>query len=197
MSENRFYYVARAAVTPLLHLLYPYRITGKENIPLEGPAILCSNHVHMFDPVFIATGTPRYIRYISKKELFESKFLAWLFRHLGMFPVARGQADMSAMRTMLSILKEGGVLGIFPQGHRYKNDDHRQLETGAAIIALRARVPVIPIHVNGPLKLFRRNEITVGKPVVLDDLKRIDAPTLAEADNRLIAAIWKDTPEKQ
>ena len=190
MKENRFYYVCRALATPLLHFLYPFRVDGKENIPAEGPAILCSNHVHMFDPVFIAISTRRYIRYISKQELFSNRALAWFFRHLGMFPVARGASDLSAMRTSLSILKEGGVLGIFPQGHRYKQDDHRQLESGAAIIALRARVPVIPIHVKGPLKLFRRNEITVGAPVALDDLKRIDAPAMAEADRRLIRAIW-------
>ncbi|MBQ8954320.1 MAG: 1-acyl-sn-glycerol-3-phosphate acyltransferase [Clostridia bacterium] len=194
MKENRFYYFFRALVIPLLHFLFPFRVTGRENIPTEGPAILCSNHVNMVDPLFIATSTRRYIRYISKKELFENRFLGWFFRHLGMFPVARGGTDMTAMRTMISVLKEGGVLGIFPQGHRYKQDDNRTLESGAAIIALRARVPVIPVHVRGPVRLFRMNEIRIGRPVQLEDLKRIDAPTLAEADNRLIQAIW---PEDQ
>ena len=192
MKENRFYYVCRAIVIPVLHFLYPFRVHGTENIPAEGPAILCSHQVHLADPLFIATSTRRYVRYISKKELFDNRFLAWLFRHLGMFPVARGGSDMSAMRTCLNILKEGGVLGIFPQGHRYKQDDHHQLESGTAIMALRSRVPVIPIHVRGPLKLFRRNEITVGKPVALEDLKRIDSASMAEADRRLIAAIWGD-----
>ena len=192
MMENRFYFICRALVIPLLHFLFPFRVTGRENIPAEGAAILCSNHVCMMDPLFIATSTRRYVRYISKKELFENRFLGWLFRHLGMFPVARGGSDMNAMRTMISVLKEGGVLGIFPQGHRYKRDDNHTLESGAAIIALRARVPVIPIHVRGPVRLFRRNEVRIGKPVMLDDLKRIDAPSLAEADSRLIAAIWPE-----
>ena len=187
---NRWYYFFRALVIPLLHLLFPFRVTGRENIPSEGAAILCSNHVCMLDPLFIAVATRRYIRYISKKELFDNKFLGWFFRHLGMFPVARGNADMSAMRTMMSVLKEGGVLGIFPQGHRYRQDDNRSLESGTAVIALRAHVPVIPIHVRGPVRLFRRNEIRIGGPVALDDLKRIDAPSLAEADDRLVAAIW-------
>ena len=194
MKVNRFYYFFRALVIPLLHILFPYRVTGRENIPSEGAAILCSNHVCMLDPLFIATATPRYIRYISKKELFGNRFLGWFFTHLGMFPVARGGTDMSAMRTMMAVLKEGGVLGIFPQGHRYRQDDNRALETGTAVIALRARVPVIPIHVRGPIRLFRMNEIRIGRPVQLDDLKRIDAPSLAEADNRLIRAIW---PEDQ
>jgi len=192
MKGNRFYFFIRALVIPLLHFLYPYRVSGGENIPAEGAAILCSNHVHMFDPLFIATSTRRYIRYISKKELFDNRFLGWFFRHLGMFPVARGGTDMGAMRTMLSVLKEGGVLGIFPQGHRYRQDDHHQLESGTAIIALRARVPVVPIHVRGPLRLFRMNEITIGQPVALDDLGRIDAPNVAEADRRLIEGIWGD-----
>ena len=190
MKVNRWYYFFRALVIPLLHLLFPFRVTGRENIPSEGAAILCSNHVCMLDPLFIAVATRRYIRYISKKELFDNKFLGWFFRHLGMFPVARGGTDMTAMRTMMAVLKEGGVLGIFPQGHRYRMDDNRTLETGTAVIALRARVPVIPIHVRGPVRLFRMNEIHIGAPVPLDDLKRIDAPSLAEADNRLIEAIW-------
>ena len=190
MKENRFYAFFRALVLPLLHLFFPYRVTGRENIPTDGAAVLCSNHVSMIDPVFIAMATRRYIRYISKKELFENRFTNWFFRHMGMFPVARGETDMTAMRTMMSVLKEGGVLGIFPQGHRYPQDDNRTLESGVAIVALRARVPVIPIHVRGPVRMFHRNEIHIGKPVMLDDLRRIDAPTLAEADKRLIEAIW-------
>ncbi|MBR3503396.1 MAG: 1-acyl-sn-glycerol-3-phosphate acyltransferase [Clostridia bacterium] len=190
MKENRFYYTCRALVIPLLRFLFPFRVAGVENIPSDGPAILCSNHVHMVDPLFVATSTRRYVRYISKRELFGNRFLGWFFQRLGMFPVARGGTDMSAMRTMMSILKEGGVLGIFPQGHRYPHDDNRTLESGVAVIALRARVPVIPIHVRGPVRLFRMNEIRIGEPVALDDLKRIDAPTLAEADSRLIDAIW-------
>ena len=192
MKENRFYAFFRALVIPLLHLLFPFRVTGRENIPAEGAAILCSNHVCMLDPLFIATSTRRYIRYISKKELFANRFLGWFFRHLGMFPVARGSADMSAMRTMMTVLREGGVLGIFPQGHRHRMDDDRTLESGTAVIALRARVPLIPIHVRGPVRLFRMNEIHIGAPVALDDLKRIDAPSIAEADSRLIKAIWPE-----
>ena len=197
MKTNRFYFVIRAIIIPLLHIFFPFRLTGRENIPLEGPAMICSNHVSMLDPLFISASTRRYIRYISKKELFENRFLKWIFTHLGMFPVARGGSDMSAMRTSLAVLKDGGVLGIFPQGHRYRQDDHRALETGAAVMALRARVPVIPVHVRGPVRLFRMNEIAIGEPVALDDLKRIDTPALVETDRRLVAAIWGGAQDQE
>ena len=192
MKVNRFYYFFRALVTPLLHIIFPFRIEGRENIPADGAVMLCSNHVSMIDPLFITMATKRYIRFISKKELFDNRFLNWFFTHLGMFPVARGESDMSAMRTSISILKDGGALGIFPQGHRYKHDDHRKIETGAAIMALRARVTVVPIHVRGPVRPFRRSEIRIGRPVPLDDIRRIDAPGLAEANDRLIEAIWSE-----
>ena len=100
------------------------------------------------------------------------------------------------MRTSLAVLKEGGALGIFPQGHRYRQDDNRDLETGAAIMALRAHVPVIPIHVRGPVRLFRRNEVRFGRPIDFSDLKRLDTPTLAEAGKRLMEGIWSETNTK-
>ncbi|MBO4297743.1 MAG: 1-acyl-sn-glycerol-3-phosphate acyltransferase [Clostridia bacterium] len=190
MKTNRFYFVCRAIVLFLLSFLFPFRASGRENIPAEGPVLLCSNHVSLIDPLFIACSTKRYIRFISKKELFSNRFFNWLFTHLGMFPVDRGGSDLSAMRTSLAVLKEGGALGIFPQGHRYRQDDNRDLETGAAIMALRARVPVIPIHVRGPVRLFRRNEVRFGKPLDFSDLKRLDAPALAEAGRRLAEGIW-------
>ena len=197
MKKNRFYYFIRALATPLTHFLFPFRTEGFENIPREGAAVLCMNHISMLDPVMVAITTRRYIRYISKKELFSNRFLSWFFTHIGMFPVGRGESDMTAMRTMLSILKDGGVLGIFPQGHRHRDDDDRTMESGAAIVCLRARVPVIPIHIQGPVRLFRKSVIRVGRPLALDDIRRIDAAGIQEANRRLIEGIWEDAAKEE
>ncbi|MBR0464449.1 MAG: 1-acyl-sn-glycerol-3-phosphate acyltransferase, partial [Clostridia bacterium] len=137
MKANRFYRVVRAIVIPLLHMFFPYKITGKENVPAEGPVLLVSNHVSDFDPAFIVCGLNRKITYLGKKELFRFRILKWFFSNLGVIPVDRGGTDMHAMRASLSVLKEGGVLGIFPQGHRYKKDDNRDIENGASLLALK------------------------------------------------------------
>ena len=192
MKRNHFYHFAVAVLWPILHLIFPHRVTGLENIPREGGVMLCSNHVSMLDPFFIAGAVKREIRFISKKELFKNKLLGAIMTKLGMFPVDRGGSDMAAMRTCISILKEGGVLGIFPQGHRYKHDENRELQSGAAFIALRTRVPVVPIHVSGPVRPFHRTTIHIMPPVDLADLTRPDAAAIGEATHRLSGAIWTD-----
>ena len=191
-GSNRFYRVLIAILRPLVHVIFPHRVTGVENIPKDGPVLLCSNHVSMLDPVFIACAVKREIRFISKKELFDNKFLGPILTKMGMFPVNRGGTDMAAMRTCMGILKEGGVLGIFPQGHRWRKDENRELQSGAAVMALRSRVPVIPIHVEAPVKPFRFIRVRVGAPVKLDDIPRLDAPSVEQAGERLKDAIWQD-----
>lgn len=190
MKRNHFYHFAVALLWPILHLIFPHRVTGLENVPAEGAVMLCSNHVSMLDPFFIAGAVKREIRFISKKELFKNKLLGAIMTKLGMFPVDRGGSDMTAMRTCISILKEGGVLGIFPQGHRYKHDENHEMQSGAAFIALRTHVPVVPIHVSGPVRPFRRTTIDIMPPVDLSDLTRPDAPSIGEATKRLSGAIW-------
>ena len=183
-----------ALLWPILHLIFPHRVTGLENVPAEGAVMLCSNHVSMLDPFFIAGAVRREIRFISKKELFTNRLLGAIMTKLGMFPVDRGGNDMAAMRTCISVLKEGGVLGIFPQGHRYKHDENHEMQSGAAFIALRTHVPVVPIHVSGPVRPFRFTRIHIMPPVDLSDLTRPDAPSIGEATKRLSDAIW--TTEK-
>ncbi len=192
MKENRFYTFARAIVRVLCAIIFPYKVVGLENVPAEGPVLLCCNHVSMIDPVFLACALKRRVTYLAKKEVFSTKFTNWLFRSLGMVPVDRGASDIQAMRVCLDVLKQGGVLGIFPQGHRYKNDESREMQSGAAMMALRARPAVIAAHVSAPLKVFRMNYIRISAPVDLSDIARVNAAGLEDATKRIAGAIWQE-----
>lgn len=196
MKSNRFYRVIVALARPLLHLIFPHRIIGRENVPAEGPVMLCSNHVSLIDPLFIAGAVRREVRFISKKELFDHRLLGAFLTKLGMFPVDRGASDMAAMRACIGILREDGVLGIFPQGHRYKHDENREMQSGAALMAIRTHAAVVPIHVSGPVRPFKRTTVRIGSPLMLSDLTRPDAAALGEATRRLTAAIWTDEGQK-
>lgn len=190
MKKNYWYRVLVAIIRPILHIIFPHRVTGAENIPEDGAVLLCSNHVSMIDPVFLACKAKREIRFLAKKELTHNKLMGFLIDRLRAVPVERGASDMAAMRTCMGVLKEGSVLGVFPQGHRYKKDENREIQSGAAIMALRTRVPVIPVHISSPVKAFRFTKIEVGKPLELSDIARLDAPSIAEAEKRMSAAMW-------
>ena len=192
MKENRFYRFIRGLAKLICAIVFPTKVTGVENIPAEGPVLLCCNHVSMVDPVFLACALKRRVTYLAKKELFGTKFTNWFFRSLGMVPVDRGASDIQAMRVCMDILKQGGVLGIFPQGHRYKNDENREMQNGAAMMALRARPAVVAAHVSAPLKAFRMNYIRISAPVDLSDIARVNAAGLEDATKRIAGAIWQE-----
>ena len=192
MRSGFMFGLAKAIMSPIYAVLFPHRAIGIENLPAQGGFVLCVNHIHARDPFFLSTVIPtgRKLFFMAKKELFKNRLLGAIMTKLGMFPVDRGGSDMAAMRTCLSILREGGVLGIFPQGHRYKHDEKHEMQSGAAFIALRTHAPVVPIHVSGPVRPFRRTTIHIMPPVDLSDLTRPDAPSIGEATRRLGEAIW-------
>ena len=186
------YTVAKKALSGLAKLVFNIHVHGSENEPAEGGYIAVANHISFLDVFVTAVAVKRQIRFMAKKELFNNKFLNWVLRGIGMVPVDRGASDIQAMRTCMEVLKEGRLLGIFPQGHRYKEDDHRELQNGAAMMALRARPVVVPVHVSAPAKLFRKVTIRVGDPVDLSDIVRVNAPGLAEANKRIAGGIWQE-----
>lgn len=195
MKKNAFYRVVRNAAWFLCKIIFPTKVVGAEHVPADGPVLLCSNHISMVDPVLIAVSFRRQITFMAKKELFGTKFTGWFFRNLGMVPVDRGASDIQALRVCMEVLKEGGLLGVFPQGHRYPQDDHRELLNGAALMALRSRVPVVPVHVSAPLKPFRRTTVRFGKPFDFADVSRINAQAIEAATGRITEGIWQEEKE--
>lgn len=192
MKVNYFYRVVRNVAWFLCKIIFPTKVIGVENVPKEGPVLICSNHISMVDPVLIAVSFGRQITYMAKKELFATKFTNWFFSNLGMVPVDRGASDLAAMRVCIEALGEGRLLGIFPQGHRFKQDENHEIQNGAAMMALRSKAVVIPAHVSAPLKFFRKNTVRFGKPVDLSDLVRINSQAIMEASSRITEGIWQE-----
>ena len=98
-------------------LVYQIKITGKDNIPVSGPVVVCGNHNHVHDQFPVILSTKRMIHYMAKKEYFDGK-MAWFFRMAGCIPVDRSIKDDSAKKEAISILEENEVFGIFPEGTR-------------------------------------------------------------------------------
>lgn len=162
-----FYKVVKSSVKILLSLIYRVEIEGKEYIPTEGKGIVCSNHFSLLDPVLIGTFLPRKINYMAKEELFSNKIFATILTKLGVFPVKRGGADISAIKTALKVLKDDEVLGIFPEGTRSKAGEVLEAKPGLAMIAIRSQSPIVPAAIIGNYKPFSKVKIKIGKPINL------------------------------
>lgn len=150
-------------------LVNPERLEG-----MEAPYIMIANHQSMMDPPLLGMHLNRYeIRFIGKRELTRVPLLRWTVKKLHMIPVSRHQTDISAMRAGLDTLKAGNVLGIFPEGTRYREDQPMaHIESGFLILALRSRVPLLPVYIHGIPSPFKRVKLIVGDPISFDSLNK-------------------------
>ncbi len=192
MSKNRFYSLMRGIVKPVAALIFPTRVTGAEHIPDEGAVLLCCNHISMLDPVLMICFLRRPVRFLAKKELFDSKIGNWFFRKMGMVPVDRGAGDLAAMRTCLEVLNEGGALGVFPQGHRFHQDESHEIQSGAGMMALRSRAAVVPVHISAPMRPFHRIYMNVRAPIDISDLTRPNSQAIETITHRIAGGIWQE-----
>lgn len=158
-----------------MHIFFPTKVVGKENIPKNGGYIICCNHTHFLDVAFLVTYFKCYIRFMAKEELFRGKKSRWFMEKMGAFPVSRDSASgaLSAIRTARKIIKNDVVLGIFPEGTRSKDGKPKKGKSGAAFIAASANAEIVPVSIyyEGKLRLFRKVTMRIGKPIPKEELK--------------------------
>lgn len=150
------------------------KIIGAENIPKTGAFILAANHMANWDPPFLGTFIDREVNFMGKEELFKNPVMAAICRGLHVFPVKRGSADKSAIKTALKILKSGDCFGIFPEGTRSKTGKIRKAESGVSLIAAMTKAPIIPAAIVNTNKIFSaekkfpRLAVVYGKPIYFE-----------------------------
>ncbi|OHX48899.1 lysophospholipid acyltransferase family protein [Cytobacillus pseudoceanisediminis] len=165
------YSFAKAAVYGVLKPIYRFEVIGKENFPAEGGVLLCSNHIDNLDPPVVGINAPRPVYFMAKEELFNVPVLGKILPDLNAFPVKRGMSDREALRKGLGILKEGNVLGLFPEGTRSKTGQLGKGLAGAGFFALRSEANVVPCAIIGPYKAFSRLKVVYGKPIDMKELR--------------------------
>jgi 1-acyl-sn-glycerol-3-phosphate acyltransferase len=143
--------------------LYRVRIEGGEHVPAQGPAIIAANHESLIDPWILGLVTARPIRYMAKAELWRYPLVRQVMNGFGTFPVERGAGDTDALGIAGRLLREGEVLGIFPQGTclPYRR---RPWHRGAARLALATGSPLVPVALVGTEKALRPHRLRIGRP---------------------------------
>lgn len=165
------YAFAKGLVKSVLTPAYRIRIVGKEHIPTDGGVLICANHINVLDPPVVGITSPRPVSFMAKEELFKMPILKKLLPNLNAFPVKRGMSDREALRKGLSQLKEGHVVGLFPEGTRSKDGEIGKGLAGAGFFALRSDAAVVPCAIIGPYKLTKRLKVVYGKPINMAELK--------------------------
>ncbi|MEW4283891.1 lysophospholipid acyltransferase family protein [Priestia koreensis] len=167
-----FYTFARSAVKGILSPVYRFEVVGAENVPSEGGVIVCSNHIDNLDPPAVGITCPRPVSFMAKEELFKLPLLKSILPKLEAFPVRRGMSDREALRKGLGILKEGKVLGLFPEGTRSKDGKLGKGLAGVGFFALRSEAAVVPCAVIGPYRKFKKVQVVYGEPIDLTTYKQ-------------------------
>ena len=172
-DKSLIYSIMVPIVGVLFKTILPVKYHGLEHITrLDAPYIMMGNHTTMLDPFMMALAVPKQqIRFIGKKELWKFPPFAWFANSINAIPVDRHNTDMEAMRACMRVTREGHVLGIFPEGTRHHKGLMTELESGVAMIALRSKVPLVPVYIAGKLGFFRKLHVYVGQPIMMDDLR--------------------------
>ncbi len=173
LGENpeRTWPVARAIVIPVANLIVPSWSYGQERMPVEGAAVVASNHFSEVDPVVVGLNSTRTLYYMAKIELLSIPIVGEILRWTGAYAVRRGEGDRDALRVARWSVQQGHVAGIFAEGTRQQFGYPGPMHPGAAMLAIQEGVPLVPCGVDTfgwNLKNRRRCAAVWGDPVTLD-----------------------------
>lgn len=188
-----------AIIIPIAKLLFRYEIKGVENLPKNGGCVYASNHISFLDPVLWVISTKRRIRYMAKAELFNNRFLSWILKKAGAFPVNRGKNAAESVSYAIDIVKDGGILGIFPEGTRSKDGTPKKGKAGVAYIANATEADIIPMAIitKGKVRPFKKIKLVIGKPILHSEIhfEGSDRAGLKKASQTVMSEIeklWKE-----
>lgn len=187
-----FYRIAGVVLKFVMLFVFRIKTVGKQNILNDGGAILAVNHKSNWDPVAVALTCPRKLSFMAKSELFKNKAFGFLIKELGAFPVHRGKGDLGAIKTSLTILKQGNVMMMFPEGKRVAENERAEPKPGVAMIATHAKVPVVPVFIQGKYRWMHKITVTYGEPIYFDEYydEKLSVEKLQELSGAIMDKIY-------
>lgn len=196
----------------LLTLIYRLRFRGQHHVPPSGPAIIVCNHVSFMDALVVGGASPRPLRFLMDKPIFDSPWLNWLFRRVGAIPVDADRRDPGSVRRALAevsrALRQGEVVMVFPEGRLTTDGEVQRFRRGLELILARDAVPVVPAGIAGlwgswtshhggkaltklPRRWRARVALTFGEPMSANEASRCNVEARVRA-LKVAAADWTD-----
>ncbi len=171
----------------MFSVMFRLKAEGRENIPKEGAVVLCANHTSNWDPPVLGSLLERKVHYMAKAELFELPVLKQVLPRIGAFPVKRGGVSKDSIRLSLQLLKNGEIIGVFPEGTR--SNAGGMGKKGAASLALKSGATVIPAAIIGNYSLFRPMKVVYGPAVDINEFADAGSEGLEQATDKIMTVI--------
>lgn len=195
-----FYHVVRFIVVGLTRLVTRLEIHGAHNIPSTGAFVLAPIHRSNIDTPIAAAVTRRRLRFMGKDSLWRHQPVRWLLSALGGFPVTRGSADREALARCIAVLRAAEPLVLFPEGTRQSGPTVMPLFDGAAYVAVKANVPIVPVGIGGSEGVMPKGSrmirpkkcvVVVGEPISVsaDEQGRVPRSAVRETTEQLSAQL--------
>ena len=177
------YAMVRGFSELILRLGHRLRVQGLEHVPRQGGAVLVSNHSSFLDPMALAGAIRfRVLHFMARDTLCHAPVIGWLMPRLQLILIDRERGDVAALKATLRLLKDGELVGLFPEGTRTSDGNLQPARGGIGFLVSRARVPVIPVYVDGTYRALSRHHrfprparvtVTIGPPIPLDQLEAL------------------------
>jgi len=183
-ETNLVYYFVVYLCRIVFKLWFRVEYIGLDNLPREGGCIAACNHSSFLDPPLFGSciGAIRPIHMVARSTLIKNRFVGWLYRKLLTILIDRDRGDMKALRTVLSFLKQGSLVALFPEGTRSKDGKLQPAKNGIGFMICKAKVPVVPLYIDGSFSAMSRDSsfikpvkirIYFGKPITLEEFDRL------------------------
>ena len=183
----------RVCIAPIVRFFYPFRYYGNKNVA-NGPVLYVMNHYRMVDPIYPLLTTKEGIHFVAKKESFSMPVYGFFCKKAKAIAVNRDGADVRGFMDALKCLKHGDKVSICPEGTRNKTDEvFLPFKSGAAMIAIKAKAPVIPVVIYNKARFLRRTHILIGEPIEFTEYynQKLSEDVLKEADEKIVARFWE------
>jgi 1-acyl-sn-glycerol-3-phosphate acyltransferase len=155
LFQNPLYWLTHYGLRLALGMRYRMHVTGLEHIPGTGGVVIASNHCSYLDPpVICAASRRRLVHFMARDTLFSTRFAHWYFTRVRVIPIDRTRGDLGALKKAIAMLKDGQVVGLFPEGTRSPDGQLHEAKGGIGFLIAKADVPVVPVHIAGTFEAF-------------------------------------------
>lgn len=194
-----FYIIIKSFSWIIFKLIFRLKIIGRENIPKTGPFVIAANHSSLLDGFVLVSFVRAKITFMSAAYLFKMPFVGNVLRGVGAIPVQGKGSDIKLIKKAMKVLQAGGVLGIFPEGRITNEKDDFSAKAGAAYLAIKADVPIIPMAIKGADKALpvgakfpklNKIEVKIGKPISCSREIKLNKKILEDTVNSYMKEIY-------